>query len=158
MYDGNVVAERATVISRIAPCFFRFGSFEVFRPMTGDRAGPSHGNRPLQLQLLRHVIDSYFPVLRERRQSLAQSTVDDPPSATELEVFQAFLRVVTQRSARLVAQWQAAGFVHGVLNTDNMSILGLTIDYVRSLPLLYIRSALSRSPFFLYLFMADFRP
>src|SRR5690606_31643185 len=45
------------------------------------------------------------------------------------EVYYAFLDEVTKRTARLVAQWQAVGFVHGVLNTDNMSVLGLTIDY-----------------------------
>jgi uncharacterized protein YdiU (UPF0061 family) len=68
---------------------------------------------PLLRALTDFTIRTHFPELGE-----------PGPAA-----YEAFLREVAVRTARLVAQWQAHGFVHGVMNTDNMSILGLTIDY-----------------------------
>lgn len=58
LYNGNVIAEQCTIVSRIAPNFFRFGSFEIFK--SGPRSGPSAGNTALKEQLLDHII-SYWP-------------------------------------------------------------------------------------------------
>jgi uncharacterized protein YdiU (UPF0061 family) len=99
--------ETAAVVTRVAPSFIRFGHFEHF----------SFGN---QLELLRqladHVIDHHYPQCREA-------------GALAGNAYAGLLRAVALRTARMVAQWQAVGFCHGVMNTDNMSILGLTIDY-----------------------------
>ena len=95
--------ESAAVLTRMAPSHVRFGSFELF----SSRRQHEH-----VANLADHVIDAHYPQLREA----------DRPC---LEL----LREVISRTAKLVAQWQAVGFCHGVMNTDNMSILGLTIDY-----------------------------
>ncbi|MGZ3181097.1 MAG: protein adenylyltransferase SelO [Telluria sp.] len=95
--------ETAAVVTRMAPSFIRFGNFEHW----------FYRNQHAELKVLGdYVIDSFYPELRERSNPYA-----------------ALLQEVTRRTAHLVAQWQAVGFMHGVLNTDNMSILGLTLDY-----------------------------
>jgi uncharacterized protein YdiU (UPF0061 family) len=95
--------ETSAVATRMAPSFIRFGSFEHWY----------YNDRPEELKLLAdYVIDRFYPALRD-----------------EANPWQALLAEVTRRTARLMAQWQAVGFMHGVMNTDNMSILGLTIDY-----------------------------
>ena len=95
--------ETAAVVTRIAPSFIRFGHFEHF----------SYRNQHAQLRALAdYVIDRFYPACREAKQPYA-----------------ALLEAVTERTAHLMAAWQAVGFCHGVMNTDNMSILGLTIDY-----------------------------
>jgi serine/tyrosine/threonine adenylyltransferase len=95
--------ETAAVATRVAPSFVRFGHFEHF----------SHHGQGAELnQLADFVIDHHFPACRDAPQPVL-----------------ALLREVTLRTASLMAQWQAVGFCHGVMNTDNMSILGLTIDY-----------------------------
>lgn len=119
LYDGRPRPERCAVVLRLAPTFLRFGSFEIFKPadeLTG-RAGPSVGRDDLRAQLLDYTIGSFFPELRAAHP-------DDRVQRTA-----AFFREVTRRTARLVAEWQCVGFCHGVLNTDNMSIVGLTLDY-----------------------------
>nr|XP_023671011.1 selenoprotein O isoform X2 [Paramormyrops kingsleyae] len=117
-YDGRARRERCSVVLRIAPTFIRFGSFEIFKPadeFTG-RQGPSVGRDDIRAQLLDYVIETFYPEIQQ--------------SHTDREARNAaFFREVTRRTARLVAQWQCVGFCHGVLNTDNMSILGLTLDY-----------------------------
>ncbi len=96
--------ETAAVVTRVAPSFIRFGHFEHF----------SHTGQHDELRTLADfVIDQFYPACRE---------LDGNP-------YSALLEVVSARTAELVAQWQAVGFCHGVMNTDNMSILGLTIDY-----------------------------
>ena len=96
--------ETAAVVTRIAPSFLRFGHFEHFTHSAED------------VDALRTLADAtitrYFPELMGQAQPYA-----------------ALLEAVTRRTASLMAQWQAVGFCHGVMNTDNMSILGLTIDY-----------------------------
>jgi len=115
-YDGRVADEPCAVITRIAASFFRFGSFELFRQPESahDRGGPSAGNDALKTALLDHVIKLM-------------------PSVSGIENaqlrYQAFFRESVRLTALLAAKWEAVGFVHGVLNTDNMSVLGLTIDY-----------------------------
>ncbi|MFY3386362.1 protein adenylyltransferase SelO [Paracidovorax sp. MALMAid1276] len=99
--------ETAAVVTRVAPSFVRFGHFEHFAA-TGQEA---------QLKALAdHVIDRYYPACRDSRDLGGNA-------------YAALLQAVSERTAGLMAQWQAAGFCHGVMNTDNMSILGLTIDY-----------------------------
>jgi uncharacterized protein YdiU (UPF0061 family) len=99
--------ETAAVVTRVAPCFIRFGHFEHFASL-GDVAG-------LQ-RLLTHLIAQHFPEIAEQQLPIEQATV-------------AWLQTVTERTAQMVAQWQGVGFCHGVMNTDNMSVLGLTLDY-----------------------------
>jgi len=99
--------ETAAVVTRVAPSFIRFGHFEHF----------CHHNQPAQLKVLAdYVIDVFYPACR------ASDKFAGNPYA-------ALLEAVSERTADMVAQWQAVGFCHGVMNTDNMSILGLTIDY-----------------------------
>lgn len=95
--------ETAAVLTRLAPSHVRFGSFEVFH----------YRDRPeLVKALADYVIDRFYAELR----------AEDAPYA-------GLLREVVARTARVLAKWQAVGFAHGVMNTDNMSILGLTMDY-----------------------------
>ncbi|XP_012412039.1 protein adenylyltransferase SelO, mitochondrial [Trichechus manatus latirostris] len=118
-YDGNPKREKCTVVLRVAPTFIRFGSFEIFKPadaLTG-REGPSVGRNDIRIQMLDYVIGSFYPEIQAAH-------ADD-----HLRRNTAFFREVARRTARLVAEWQCVGFCHGVLNTDNMSIVGLTIDY-----------------------------
>jgi len=104
--DEEVYRERiesAAVLARLSPSHVRFGSFEVF----------FYRDQHEQITTLAdYVIARHFPHL-----------IDDA------DKYQLFLNEVTQRTAKLMAQWQAVGFSHGVMNTDNMSILGLTFDY-----------------------------
>lgn len=117
-YDGNPRMERCSVVLRIAPSFIRFGSFEIFKKadeFTG-RQGPSFGLDEIRTQMLDYVIETFYPEIQQSHSDRVERNT-------------AFFREVTLRTARLVAQWQCVGFCHGVLNTDNMSILGLTLDY-----------------------------
>lgn len=98
--------ETAAVLLRVAPSHVRFGSFEVF--YYRDQFDSIR-------TLADYVIAQHIPGIAEA-----------PGSA---ESHFAFLREVVVRTARMIAQWQAVGFAHGVMNTDNMSILGLTFDY-----------------------------
>ena len=95
--------ETTAVVTRMAQSFVRFGSFEHW----------FYKDRKSELQTLAdYVIANSYPELQD-----------------EARPYHALLAEVTRRTATLVAQWQAAGFMHGVLNTDNMSVLGLTLDY-----------------------------
>ena len=95
--------ETGAIATRMAPTFVRFGSFEHW----------FYNDRKEELKTLaNYVIDNFYPELR------------DAPNP-----YRALLSEVTRRTAELIAQWQAVGFMHGVMNTDNMSILGITIDY-----------------------------
>ena len=91
-----------------------------------DRNGPSAGNEELKKQLLDHII-TYFPHLTSTTSTSAGKS-DDTTINTSI-VYQEFFKEVISKTAELVALWQSVGFTHGVLNTDNMSIMGLTIDY-----------------------------
>ena len=95
--------ETAAVVTRVAPSFIRFGHFEHF-----SAAGRIDELR----RLADFVIDHHYPACRQGGNPYA-----------------ALLEAVSARTAELLAQWQATGFCHGVMNADNMSILGLTIDY-----------------------------
>ncbi len=119
-YDGNPKMENCAVVSRLAQSFIRFGSFEIFKPRNVDSGswavGPSVGRHDILAQLADYVIKSLFPAI-------------DSMEITQLEKYKLFYKEVVISTAKLTAKWQAVGFVHGVLNTDNMSILGLTLDY-----------------------------
>jgi len=104
-YDGNAAYEPGAVVCRVSPSFVRFGTFEL----PASRGG---AEQPLVQALLDYVVKHHYPHLKGE---------DRLASALLLEV--------AERTAHLVAMWQCIGFVHGVLNTDNMSILGVTIDY-----------------------------
>ncbi|CAB5716470.1 Uncharacterized conserved protein [Delftia tsuruhatensis] len=99
--------ETAAVVARVAPSFIRFGHFEHFA---------ARDHLEALRQLADYVIDRYYSECRA-----AHALAGNP--------YANFLQAVSERTARLLAQWQAVGFCHGVMNTDNMSILGLTIDY-----------------------------
>ncbi len=103
-YDGNPAYETGAVVCRVAPSFIRFGNFEIFT---------SRGQIEELESLLKFVIESYYPHLGE------------PSPETYVE----FFRRVVDATAEMIAHWQRVGYVHGVMNTDNMSIHGLTIDY-----------------------------
>jgi len=102
------VVESAAVVTRVAPSFLRFGHFEHFA---------AQGDTDSLRTLADHVIDHHLP------ESLARA------ARWQGNVYAGLLDVVQERTAKLLAQWQAVGFCHGVMNTDNMSLLGLTIDY-----------------------------
>lgn len=95
--------ETAAVLTRLAPTHIRFGSFEVFHYRDQSER---------VTELADYVIREYF------------SEFENEP-----DKYARFLREVVARTARLMAAWQAIGWTHGVMNTDNMSIVGLTIDY-----------------------------
>ncbi len=96
-------AETGALVTRLAESFIRFGSFELF----------------------------YYRSQHDEIKTLADFTLRHyfPAQLDEARPYPALLAEVTRRTAKLMAQWQAVGFCHGVMNTDNMSILGLTLDY-----------------------------
>jgi uncharacterized protein YdiU (UPF0061 family) len=103
-YDGHPREEPGAIVCRVAPSFIRFGTFEL----------PYARN---DVALLRQLVDFTlrrdYPHLRGQGETLYADWFGE----------------VCERTARLLAHWMRVGFVHGVMNTDNMSILGLTIDY-----------------------------
>ncbi|SEJ11076.1 protein adenylyltransferase SelO [Frateuria terrea] len=103
-YDGHPREEPGAIVCRVAPSFIRFGSFEL--PYARNDVA-------LLRQLVDFTIRRDFPQLRGEGEPL----------------YADWFAEVCERTARLLAQWMRVGFVHGVMNTDNMSILGLTIDY-----------------------------
>ena len=104
MYNGNPAHEKGAIVSRVAKSFLRFGNFEIF----------SSRNDIKNLKILTdYTIKSHFSHLGK-------------PSK---EVYLQFFQEVTNKTLEMIIHWQRVGFVHGVMNTDNMSILGLTIDY-----------------------------
>ncbi len=105
LYDGNPAPEPGAVVCRVAPTFVRFGNFEI---LTAQR------NFEVVRQLIDHTIKSDFKHL---------SNIDI--TSTYVEWFEE----IVNRTAYMVSEWIRVGFVHGVMNTDNMSITGLTIDY-----------------------------
>ena len=103
-YDGNARAEPGAIVCRVAPTFLRFGNFEIH----------AAADEPALLRrLFDHALRRHFPHL---------DAAD--PAAPYL-----WLTEVCERTAVMVAHWMRVGFVHGVMNTDNMSILGRTLDY-----------------------------
>jgi len=105
-YDGHPRAEPGAIVCRVAPTFIRFGNFEL---------PASRGDAELLRRLADFTIRRDFPEI-------------DAAQAQQRRYAEWFAQVC-ERTARTVAAWMRVGFVHGVMNTDNLSILGLTIDY-----------------------------
>ncbi|MFT6915700.1 MAG: hypothetical protein ACJAWL_002010 [Motiliproteus sp.] len=103
-YDGRTQQEPGAVVCRVAPSFIRFGNFQLLA---------ARGQTELLRQLADYCIRTDFPHLGE-------------PSP---EVYRLWFEEICRTTADMVLHWMRVGFVHGVMNTDNMSILGLTIDY-----------------------------
>ena len=104
MYDGNSAYEKGAIVSRVAKSFLRFGNFEIFAARN-------------DLKNLKILTD--YTILHHF------SHLGNPCK----EVYLKFFQEVTNKTLEMIVHWQRVGFVHGVMNTDNMSILGLTIDY-----------------------------
>ncbi|CAI5972201.1 unnamed protein product [Closterium sp. NIES-64] len=131
-YNGNAKFEPGAAVCRVAPSFIRFGSFQLH----ASRGGL---DKEMVRVLADYTILHHFPHLADLPEPPVQ--VREPGSEEDEEVgdpdavdvttnkYAAWFAEVAKRTGELVAGWQAVGFTHGVLNTDNMSILGLTIDY-----------------------------
>jgi len=104
LYDGRPAHEPGAVVCRVAPSFLRFGSYEIHA---------ARGDRDTLRRLVRFTLERFYPAYLD---------------GDRLDIAGWFAEVAA-RTAWLVAEWLRVGFVHGVMNTDNMSILGLTIDY-----------------------------
>jgi uncharacterized protein YdiU (UPF0061 family) len=104
LYDGNPAYEKGAIVSRISPSFLRFGNFEIFAARKDVKN--------LKV-LVDYTIKQHFSHLVE----------------TSKENYITFFKEVSERTLDMIIDWQRVGFVHGVMNTDNMSILGLTIDF-----------------------------
>ena len=104
MYNGNSAHEKGAIVSRVAKSFLRFGNFEIFA---------ARNDLKNLKTLTDYTMKSHFSHLGK-------------PSK---EVYLQFFQEVTNKTLEMIIHWQRVGFVHGVMNTDNMSILGLTIDY-----------------------------
>ncbi|MCA9017813.1 MAG: YdiU family protein [Planctomycetaceae bacterium] len=103
-YDGNPKFEPGAVVCRVAPSFLRFGNYQIFA---------ARGDIETLRTLVDFTIRTDFPHLGE----------------PDREVYLRWFREICQRTANMIVHWMRVGFVHGVMNTDNMSVLGLTIDY-----------------------------
>lgn len=107
LYDGHPAPEPGAIVCRVAPSFLRFGNFQLF----------SARDDVDSLRLLTdYAVETHFPEIAAKFERGADRVL-------------AFLAEVTKRTAITVSEWMRVGFVHGVMNTDNLSILGLTIDY-----------------------------
>tara|TARA_R110002050_G_scaffold204522_4_gene340114 strand:- start:21236 stop:22801 length:1566 start_codon:yes stop_codon:yes gene_type:complete len=104
LYNGNPDFEKGAIVARVAPSFLRFGNYEI--------CTARQDNATLKI-LVNYTLKHFFPGLK---QDCKDSYIQ-------------FFKEVTRRTLEMIIHWQRVGFVHGVMNTDNMSILGLTIDY-----------------------------
>ncbi|HYC37930.1 MAG TPA: YdiU family protein [Usitatibacter sp.] len=110
-YDGRPQLEPGAIVCRVAPSFIRFGNFEL---------PAARRDMALLERLIDFTIARDFPELASGLR---------PGDSTPQELRSEWFAQVCERTAVMVAHWMRVGFVHGVMNTDNMSILGLTIDY-----------------------------
>jgi uncharacterized protein YdiU (UPF0061 family) len=104
LYNGNAEYEKGAIVCRVAPSFLRFGNFQIFT-WRDDLENLK--------KLTDYTINHFYPHLGK------------PNKETYIE----FFREVVEKTLDLMIHWERVGFVHGVMNTDNMSILGLTLDY-----------------------------
>lgn len=104
LYDGNPAPEPGAIVCRVAPSFLRFGTYQL---------PAARGDEALLRQVVDFTITNYFAELGE-------------PS---VESYVAWFEEVCRTTSEMIVEWMRVGFVHGVMNTDNMSIHGLTIDY-----------------------------
>jgi len=108
LYDGNAAYEPGAVVCRMSPSFIRFGNFQIFA---------SRNDTETLKALTDFTIEHHFSHLTSEFE------------AGSPDIIAAFFDEVCQLTVKMVVEWMRVGFVHGVMNTDNMSILGLTIDY-----------------------------
>jgi uncharacterized protein YdiU (UPF0061 family) len=108
-YDGNSRAEPGAIVCRVSPSFLRFGNFEILAHQQ---------EHDLLKKLADDLIKTHFPEIEKMR--------DDEP---DVEIYAILLDEICGKTAVMIAHWMRVGFVHGVMNTDNMSVLGITIDY-----------------------------
>ncbi|QSB25057.1 YdiU family protein [Flavobacterium sp. CLA17] len=104
LYNGNPAYEKGAIVCRVAPSFIRFGSFEMIT---------SRNELKNLKQFVEYTIQHYFP------------EIEGEPKDQYVQFFQK----VADTTREMILHWQRVGFVHGVMNTDNMSIHGITIDY-----------------------------
>lgn len=104
MYNGNPTYEKGAIVSRVSTSFLRFGNFEIF--------AARNDLKNLKI-LVDYTIKHHFSHLGKASK----------------ETYINFFKEVSECTLEMIIHWQRVGFVHGVMNTDNMSILGLTIDY-----------------------------
>jgi len=104
LYDGNAAYEKGAIVCRVAPTFIRFGSFQILS---------ARENFDGLKQLVEYTVDHFYPSIKG---DIKEKTVE-------------LFRQVSHNTIKMIVDWQRVGFVHGVMNTDNMSILGETIDY-----------------------------
>lgn len=104
LYNGNSAYEKGAVVCRVAPTFIRFGSFQI---------QAARENQDALSQLVNYTVKHFYP------------TIKGDLKTKTIELF----KQVSQNTIKMIVDWQRVGFVHGVMNTDNMSILGETIDY-----------------------------
>lgn len=106
LYDGNPEPEKGAIVTRVSPSFIRFGNLEIL----------AAEKKYTELKkICDYVIENFYSDILHIK--------------NEPERYAEFLKQISLRTADLMAWWMSLGFVHGVMNTDNMSILGLTIDY-----------------------------
>jgi len=104
MYDGNPLDEKGAIVCRVAPSFIRFGNFQILA---------AREDKENLEKLLKYTIKHHFPEIEGDIKTQAVS----------------LLKAVADKTREMIIHWQRVGFVHGVMNTDNMSIHGVTIDY-----------------------------
>ncbi|WP_026728706.1 protein adenylyltransferase SelO [Flavobacterium denitrificans] len=104
LYNGNPAYEKGAIVCRVAPSFIRFGSFEMLT---------ARNELKNLKQFVEFNIKHYFPEI----------------TGEPKEQYLQFFRKVADTTREMILHWQRVGFVHGVMNTDNMSIHGITIDY-----------------------------
>lgn len=112
LYDGNAAPEPGAIVCRVAPSFIRFGNFQIFAAR--KQYAELH-------QLTEFTIRHYFPHLAQEFELSS--------GLSSAECIGAWFKEVCELTAEMIVHWMRVGFVHGVMNTDNMSIHGLTIDY-----------------------------
>ena len=104
LYNGNPALEKSAVVCRVAPSFIRFGNYQIFM---------ARKDKTNLKKLVDYTLKHFYPHIEGNNK----------------EAYIQFYQEVTDRTLDMIIHWQRVGFVHGVMNTDNMSILGLTIDY-----------------------------
>lgn len=104
LYDGNPAYEPGAIVCRVAESFIRFGNFQILA---------AKNDKTNLAALMNYVIRHHFPFLEENN----------------VESYGALFQEIVNATVAMIVEWQRVGFVHGVMNTDNMSVLGLTIDF-----------------------------
>lgn len=126
-YDGNPKEEQGAIVCRVAQSFLRFGSYQL------HASRGSNEDLEIVRVLADYAIKHHFPHIENmsKSESLSFSTGEEDHSVVDLtsNKYAAWAVEIAERTASMIARWQGVGFTHGVMNTDNMSILGLTIDY-----------------------------